>query len=98
MVKYNLTKKADNDISKMYAYTATSFGVTQADKYYNGLISQIEFIASSPEMYRKLERFSPAVRICPYQSHTIIYRVQGNDIVEIIRVHHTRTNWRAFYQ
>jgi len=98
MAKYNLTKKADHDISEMYSYTVTAFGETQADKYYNGLISQIEFVASSPETYRKLERFSPAVRICPYQSHIIIYRVQDNDVVEIIRVHPARTNWRAFYE
>lgn len=98
MVKYNLTKKADSDISELFAYTAMTFGEAQADRYYNALISQIEFIASSPETYRKLERFNPPIHICPYQSHIIIYRVQDNDRVEIVRVHPARTNWLAFYE
>jgi len=81
----------------MYAYSVTRFGEAQADKYYDGLISRIELLASKPETWRKLERFTPAVRICPYESHIIIYRVQENGIVEIIRVHPARTNWPGYY-
>ncbi|MDQ7018759.1 MAG: type II toxin-antitoxin system RelE/ParE family toxin [Robiginitomaculum sp.] len=98
MVKYSLTKQADHDISDLYAYTITAFGEGQADKYYDGLINQIELIAAHPEIYRQLDRFSPAVRICPYEAHIIIYRVEENGVIEIVRVRTARSNWLSKYE
>ena len=98
MARYNLTKKADADLSQLYAYSIENFGQAQADKYYDELIHQIESIAERPHAWRQLKRFSPAVRICPCRFHIIIYRVQENGVVEIIRIHPARTNWQALYE
>jgi len=71
----------------------TSFGLVQADKYHSGLSATFEFLAEYPRAARLREEISPPVRAYPYKSHLVIYELEGNDAVVILRVRHGREDW-----
>ena len=50
MAEFKLTNKAVEDLSKIWDYTFEVWSEQQADKYYDGLISNCEEIAENPEL------------------------------------------------
>lgn len=93
MNNYRLTKAAESDLLGIAIYGYETFGAVRAEQYREALRSQIEILAASPKLYRERTRFSPPVRICPFQSHVIIYRIMTQNEIEIIRVRHGREDW-----
>ena len=56
MPKYKLTNKAVVDLSKIWEYTFEVWSEKQADKYYDGLISNCEEIAENPDLGKNYKR------------------------------------------
>ena len=50
MAKYKLTNKAVADLSKIWEYTFEVWSEKQADKYYDGLISNCEEISENRDL------------------------------------------------
>jgi toxin ParE1/3/4 len=48
MAKYNLTKKAVDDLAQIWYYTFDRWSENQADKYYQMLINNFDEIANNP--------------------------------------------------
>lgn len=71
------------------------FGLQQADDYHEALEQQFRSLAKNPRMGRRRSELDPPVRILPVMSHLIIYTVDENDKVFIIRVRHRREDWEA---
>lgn len=46
-LKYVISKKATEDIEKIWIYTYENWSINQADKYYNLIIAEIEFISEN---------------------------------------------------
>jgi toxin ParE1/3/4 len=47
-MKYKISKEALNDLEKVWLYTFETWLLEQADRYYNLLIDEIEYLTVNP--------------------------------------------------
>ena len=52
MAEYIISAKAVEDINNIWIYTAENWSVEQADRYYNLIIDEIEYIVNNVDMAR----------------------------------------------
>ena len=88
MPEYKLTNKAVADLSKIWEYTFEVWSEKQADKYYDGLISNCEEIAENPDLGKKYKGISEQLLGLKSNRHIIFYRTLNENYVEITRVLH----------
>ena len=90
MAKYKLTNKAVADLSKIWEYTFEVWSEKQADKYYDGLISNCEEIAENPDFGKNYEGITKQLLGIKSNRHIIFYRTLNKNYVEITRILHER--------
>jgi len=90
MAEYKLTNKAVEDLSKIWDYTFEVWSEKQADKYYDGLISNCQEIAESPNLGKNYEGISNQLLGIKANRHIIFYRTLNENYVEITRILHER--------
>ena len=90
---YTLSKKAEEDIVRLYLEGAEMFGAQQAERYHAGLERVFRFLSDHPEAAREREEIDPPVRVHRYGSHIVVYVVQEAANVLIVRVRHGREDW-----
>jgi len=86
-MKYELSGRADSDLKEIYKYGYVTHGKAQADRYYDGLIARLEFLADAPLIARERRDLNPPARIHPHGQHLIVYQVRERHIL-IVRVLH----------
>ncbi|MDZ4796115.1 MAG: type II toxin-antitoxin system RelE/ParE family toxin [Bacteroidota bacterium] len=84
---YVISKKAVADITQIWLYTVEKWSVDQADRYYNLLFDEINFICKHINAGKDMEHVRKGYRASKVKSHLIFYRIQNNT-VEIIRILH----------
>jgi len=89
-MRYLISEKANQDIEKIWLYTFDNWSLEQADRYYNLIIDEIEFIAENFESGKSVEYIKKGYRASIVNSHVIFYKKSRRNIVEIIRVLHQR--------
>lgn len=94
---YRLTRKAAEDITNIYLYGARHLGLNQADAYHALLERTLEFLAAHPQAARKRPELSPPVRIHPFQAHRVIYQIENDGGILIIRVRHAHEDWEGHH-
>jgi len=92
---YYLSRLAEQDLIELFLDGAERFGVLQAEVYHDLLTHTFEFLAENPKAARLREEIDPPVRIHPVQSHLVIYRVDGDGELFVIRVRHGHEDWVA---
>ena len=90
MPEYKLTNKAVADLSKIWEYTFEIWSEKQADKYYDGLISNCQEIAENPGLGKTYEGISEQLLGIKANQHIIFYRTLNENFVEITRILHER--------
>lgn len=90
MAEYKLTNKAVEDLSKIWDYTFEVWSEQQADKYYDGLISNCQEIAENPELGKNYDEISEKLLGMKANRHIIFYRTLNENYVEITRILHER--------
>ncbi|AKS43224.1 type II toxin-antitoxin system RelE/ParE family toxin [Wenzhouxiangella marina] len=90
---YRLTRKAADDVLNIYAFGAERFGPEQADAYHALLQRTFEFLAANPHAAWQRTELTPPVRIHPLQSHLVIYLIEDDGEILIIRVRHGHEDW-----
>ncbi|ATQ44705.1 plasmid stabilization protein ParE [Caulobacter mirabilis] len=90
---FRLSRKADEDIIRLYVEGAGQFGEAQAERYYADLRRTLSVLAAYPFAAREHTELRPPVRIHPFRSHIIVYVVDGEDIL-ILRVRHALEDWQ----
>ena len=86
---YVITKKAVSDLEEIWLYTVEKWSVDQADRYYNLIFDEINFICKDINAGKSMEHVRKGYRASKVKSHLIFYRVQNNN-VEVIRILHER--------
>lgn len=88
--KYRLSEQGLNDLNDIWIYTLNKWSKEQADRYYDLIIGEIEFIADNFLTGKSAEQTRKNYRVTKVKSHLIFYRKIEDDIVEIVRILHQR--------
>ena len=86
---YVISKKAVSDLEEIWRYTVEKWSIDQADRYYNLIFDEIQFICKNVNAGKSMEHVRKGYRASKVKSHLIFYRIQNN-IVEVIRILHER--------
>lgn len=90
MLEYIISEKAIEDINKIWVYTAENWSVEQADRYYNLILDEVEFIAQNFEMARDFGSIRKSYRYSKVKSHLVFFKKNKFNEIEVIRVLHER--------
>ena len=85
MASYRLSQTADEDLDRLYEYGVLTFGLEQADRYYDGLIQRFQELVEAPRLWQAVDHICAGYRRSVYGSHSIYYRIDG-DAIEIMRI------------
>ncbi len=96
MATYQLTQAASDDIAEIFTEGLALFGLVQADNYHEGLTAAFEFLADFPRAARMREEINPPTRAYRYQSHVILYDLDDDDEIIVLRVRHGREDWLTY--
>ena len=88
--KFLISKKAVEDLENIWLYTFRKWSKEQADRYYNLIIEEIEFISDNFMIGKSIDHIKKGYRSTKIKSHLIFYRKSESGYVEIIRILHQR--------
>jgi len=90
MQEYLISEKALEDINNIWIYTAENWSVEQADRYYNLIIDEIEYIVENLNMARDFEKIRKSYKYSKVKSHLIFFKKDKTNEIEVVRVLHER--------
>jgi toxin ParE1/3/4 len=90
MAKYFLTKKAVEDLSRIWDYTYEVWSENQADKYYVMLIDSCREISEHPVMGKNYDEIYEGLLGLKVGKHIIFYRIVKSTEIEVLRILHGR--------
>jgi len=95
-MKYKLSKEAAKDLENIWLYTFEHWSREQADRYYDLLLDEVEYVANNPHAGKDYGHVREGYSRTRVKSHYIFYRKNsGEDVIEIIRILHQRMDVNA---
>ena len=89
--KYKISHKAKQDIENIWLYTVKKWSMEQADRYYNLIMNEIEYLAKNPNSGNNFGNIRKGYFYSKIKSHLIFYKINKKDKkIEIIRILHQR--------
>ena len=85
MSVYKLSSKAEFDLTVMYEFDISKFGLTEAQKYFFGMHETFNVLSKNVNIGRDASEFIEDLKRFTYKEHTIFYFITTNGIF-IIRV------------
>ncbi len=82
---YRLSGKADADLEQLYAWGIDRFGVTQADDYFDTLLTRFDEIAQTPKLWPSVEHIRTGYRRSVCGAHAIYYKIDDDGVL-IVRI------------
>lgn len=86
---YVISKKAVSDLEEIWLYTVEKWSTGQADRYYNLIFDEINYICKNSDAGKSMEHVRKGYRASKVKSHLIFYKI-SNDTIEIVRILHER--------
>jgi toxin ParE1/3/4 len=86
---FAVSKKAVSDLDGIWLYTVEKWSVAQADRYYNLLFDEIDYICRNSNAGKSMKHVRKGYQDSKVKSHLIFYRFL-NETTEIIRILHER--------
>ena len=86
---YRPSRLAEQDLIDLFLEGVECFGLPQAEAYHDLLASTFEFLADNPKAARLRNEIDPPVRVHPIQAHLVVYCVDDDGEVRVIRVRHS---------
>ena len=86
---YVISKKAVPDLEELWLYTVEKWSAGQADRYYNLIFDEINYICKNSDAGKSMEHVRKGYRASKVKSHLIFYKI-SNDTIEIVRILHER--------
>ena len=75
------------DLEEIWIYPLDAWSQLQADKYYNDIIEDIEFLCTKPASGKSAEHIRKGYRLCKVNSHLIFY-VTTDAELDVMRILH----------
>jgi toxin ParE1/3/4 len=94
-MRFSLSIEAEEDIIAIAEQSVRMFGSAQARRYHDELFAVLDLIAANPRMAREREEISPPVRIHPFKAHLVVYRIEENGAIFVIRIGHGHEDWAS---
>ena len=95
-MKYKISKKASRDIENIWRYTAGKWSIEQADRYFNLIMDEIEYLAKNPTSGKDYSKVRKGYFGSQIKSHFIFYKInRRNNEIEIIRILHQRMDFET---
>ncbi len=85
---YEISEKANEDINSIWLYTFENWSQEQADRYYNLILDEIEYITNNFESGKSIKNIRKGYFKTKVKSHLIFYKKTKKNTIEIIRVLH----------
>ena len=86
-LSFVISKKGVSDLEEIWVYTVEKWSIEQADRYYNLIVDEINYICKNINAGKSMEHVRKGYRASKVKSHLIFYRVL-NDTIEVIRILH----------
>lgn len=90
---FRLSVQAEEDIVFIAEDGIRMFGALVAKRYHDELFGLLELIAANPRMARERHEISPPVRIHSFKAHPVVYRLDEDGGVFVIRIRHAHEDW-----
>ena len=90
MTSYLISKAALKDIENIWLYTLENRSLEQADRYYNLILDESEYISINFNTGWDFGYIRKGYRYSKVKSHLVFYKKSKNGITEIIRVLHEK--------
>lgn len=91
-----LSPEAQDDLTKIVAYTEITWGEKQAHTYQNKLFEGLQILLEHPEIGRAVDYILSGYRIWQVEKHFAIYRPEEERIA-IIRILHVNADILAYF-
>ena len=92
---FRLSREAEEDTIAIAEHGLAVFGEAQTRRYHEDLFTLIGLIADHPHMARERREIEPPVRIQPFKAHLVVYLIEGDGNVLVLRVRHAHENWEV---
>ncbi len=90
-MKYKISQAASQDIENIWLNTIEKWSIQQADRYFNLIMDEIEYLAENPKSGIDYSNVRKGYFRSQIKSHFIFYKInRKNDLIEIIRILHQR--------
>ena len=94
MAKYDISKKATEDLYNIWDYTFETWSEEQANNYYSILERAFEEIAATPfDVGKPFYELMEGLRAYHIRRHMIFYLVKEDGRVTIVRILHEKMNY-----
>ena len=90
MGKFKFSNEAVKDLEEIWIHTKQTWSIEQADRYYNLIIDEVEFISLNPHLGRDIIYIKVGYRSTKVKSHVIYYKQIEEEAILIIRILHQR--------
>lgn len=90
---FRLSFKAEEDVIGITEQGVRLFGPAQARCYHDELFMIFGLLADNPRMARERHEISPPMRIHPFKAHLVVYRIEEDGDILIVRVRHGHEDW-----
>ncbi|QND57292.1 type II toxin-antitoxin system RelE/ParE family toxin [Mesorhizobium huakuii] len=92
---FRLSLAAEDDIIAIAEQGVRLFGAAQARLYHEQLFAMLDLIAANPRMARERYEISPPMRIHPFKAHLVVYRIEADGDILIVRIRHGHEDWAS---
>ncbi|MEA3495578.1 MAG: type II toxin-antitoxin system RelE/ParE family toxin [Bacteroidota bacterium] len=90
-MKYKISQEASRDIENIWLYTIEKWSIKQADRYFNLIMDEIEYLTDDPKSGKDYNKVRKGYFRSRIKSHFIFYKINSkNEEIEIIRILHQR--------
>ncbi|WP_026905447.1 type II toxin-antitoxin system RelE/ParE family toxin [Pedobacter glucosidilyticus] len=86
---YKISNEAQIDIENIWLYTFETWSLEQADRYFNLILNEIEYLTQHPTSGKDFNHIRKGYYHTKVKSHFIFYRINlKENEIEIIRILH----------
>ncbi|SHG04425.1 toxin ParE1/3/4 [Flavobacterium segetis] len=90
MAEYIISEKALEDLNNIWNYTAENWSLEQANRYYNLIVDEIEYVSENFEATKDFGYIRKNYKFSKVKSHLVFYKKTKNTEIEVVRILHER--------
>jgi toxin ParE1/3/4 len=90
MAEYIISEKALEDLNNIWIYTAENWSVEQANRYYNLIVDEIEYVSENFGTAKDFGNVRKDYKYSKVKSHLLLYKKTENTEMEVVRILHER--------